>query len=118
MKITYPSTPAALAAVSVLALCLTVDTQAADVDADAAQAFAKQNNCFKCHGIDKDKVGTAWNKISNKFKALPDAEAKLVEHLHTGNKVKDVDGNEIDHPVLKSDDAAATKNLVDWILSL
>ncbi len=25
------------------------------VDADAAKALAKQNNCFKCHAIEKEK---------------------------------------------------------------
>ena len=27
------------------------------VDADAAQALAKKNDCFKCHAIDKEKKG-------------------------------------------------------------
>ena len=88
------------------------------VDADAAQALAKQNNCFRCHGIDKDKDGPAWKKIASKYKGLPNAEEKLTHHLTSGEKAKFPDGHEEDHKVLKSDDANETKNLVDWILSL
>lgn len=109
MKTAYPSTPATLAAVSILALCLTIDAQAGDVDADAAQAFAKQNKCLTCHGIDKEKAGPAWKDVAAKLKGQPDAEAKLINHITSGER---------GHAVVKSDDASAIKNLVDWILSL
>jgi cytochrome c len=92
--------------------------RAETVDADAAKAFAKENNCFRCHGIDKDKDGPGWNKIAAKFKADPKGEEKLLHHLSSGEKAKFPDGHEEDHMVLKSDDPKATKNLVDWILSL
>ncbi len=101
-----------------LALCLVADAGAGEMDAAAAQAFAKQHNCFRCHGIDKDKDGPAWKKIAAKFKGLPDAEAKLTHHLTSGEKAKFPDGHEEDHTILKSDDASEIKNLVDWILSL
>ncbi|MFZ4698929.1 MAG: c-type cytochrome, partial [Candidatus Methylumidiphilus sp.] len=78
----------------------------------------KQNNCFRCHGIDKDKDGPAWRKIAAKYKAMPNAEERLTKHLTSGEKAKFPDGHEEDHKILKSDDPAETKNLVDWILSL
>jgi cytochrome c len=46
------------------------------------------------------------------------AEAKLVTHVTTGPKVKYPDGHEETHPEVKSKNADAVKNLVDWILSL
>jgi cytochrome c len=93
-------------------------THAEAVDADAAKAFAKQNNCFRCHGVDKDKDGPGWNKIAAKFKADPKGEEKLLHHLSSGETAKFPDGHEEAHMILKSDDPKQTKNLVDWILSL
>lgn len=116
MKVPCQSSLAVLAAASLLGLCLSSNAGAAD--AAAAQAFAKQNNCFRCHGIDKDKDGPAWKKIAAKFKGMPDAEAKLTQHLSSGEPAKFSDGHTEPHTILKSDDAEATKNLVDWILSL
>ena len=88
------------------------------LDADAAKALAKQNNCFRCHGLDKDKDGPAWNKIAAKFKADPKGEEKLLHHLSSGETAKFPDGHEEAHAILKADDPNEAKNLVDWILSL
>jgi cytochrome c len=108
----------AYAFISAALFALVFSTHAEAVDAEAAQALAKQNNCFRCHGIDKDKDGPAWKKIASKYKALPNAEEKLTRHLTSGEKAKFPDGHEEEHKILKSDDPAETKNLVDWILSL
>ncbi len=104
-----------LLAVALGAFCFSAH---AEVDVDAAKALAKQNNCFRCHGVDKDKDGPAWNKIAAKFKADPKGEEKLLHHLSSGEKAKFPDGHEEAHMILKSDDPKATQNLVDWILSL
>lgn len=88
------------------------------VDADAAKALAKQNNCFRCHGVDKDKDGPAFNKVAAKFKADPKGVEKLQHHLSSGEKAKFPDGHEEAHMILKSDDPNATQNLIEWILSL
>ena len=93
-------------------------TASAAVDAAAAQALAKQNNCFKCHAIDKKKDAPSYKDVAAKWKGKPDAEAKLIKHVTTGPKVKFEDGHEEEHPVVKSKDNDAIKNLVDWILSL
>jgi len=109
---------AACAAFSFAAIALVMSGEALAVDAAAAQALARQNNCFKCHAVDKKKEGPAWKDVAAKMKSDKDAEAKLTKHLTTGPKVKFEDGHQEDHPVLKSKSPDDTKNLVQWILSL
>lgn len=108
MKLSY-----SLLAVALSSFCFSAHA----VDADAAKALAKENHCLTCHGLDKDKQAIGWNKVAAKYKGDSQAQAKLIEHLHAGKNVKTADGKETAHPILKADDAA-TKNLVDWILSL
>ncbi len=88
------------------------------VDADAAQALAKQSNCFKCHAIDKKKDGPAYKDVAAKYKGKPEAQARLITHITTGEKAKFEDGHEEDHAIVKTKDKDQIKNLVDWILSL
>ena len=95
-------------------------TQAQTVDAEAAKALARQNNCFKCHSVEKDKDGPAYKKVAEKFKGKPDAESRLIEHVTSGEKAKFPDGHEEEHKIVKTSppkDMAQIKNLVDWILS-
>ncbi len=101
-----------------VAAALGVSSMASAADPDAAQALARQNNCFRCHGIDKAKDGPAWKDIAAKYKGKADAEQRLTTHLTTGEKAKFPDGHEEEHKVIKSPDPAKTKNLVEWILSL
>ncbi len=107
-----------IAAATLAAATMLNPLEAAAMDADAARALARQSNCFKCHAIDKKKDGPAWKEVAKKFKGKPDAEAKLTKHITSGAKVKLEDGTEDEHPIVKSKDPAAIKNLVDWILSL
>ncbi len=97
---------------------LAFSTSASAVDTEAAQALAKENKCFRCHGIDKDKEGPAWTKIAVKYKGKPNAEASLTHHVTAGDNVKFSDGHEEAHKKIESKDPAEIKNLVDWILSL
>lgn len=93
---------------------------AAAVDADAAQALARQNNCLKCHAIDKEKDGPSFKKVAAKYKGKADAEAKLVTHITSGEKAKFPDGHEEEHKIVKTSppkDAAQIKNLIQWILA-
>ncbi|HYM34898.1 MAG TPA: hypothetical protein VET48_05840, partial [Steroidobacteraceae bacterium] len=53
-----------------------------------------------------------------KYKGNPDAEAKLIYHITSGEKVKFEDGHEEEHKIVKTKDQKEIKNLVDWILSL
>ncbi len=96
------------------ALSLVQPAVAADVD--AAKAMMKQNNCLKCHGMDKDKDGPAFKKIAAKYKGKADAEAKLATHLTTAPKVKLPDGSEEEHKKVSDKDMGAVKNLVQYIL--
>jgi cytochrome c len=88
------------------------------LDADAAQTLARQSGCFKCHSIDKKKDGPAYRDVAAKYKGNAEAEAKLIHHITSGERVKFPDGHEEDHKIVKSKDPAEVKNLVDWILSL
>jgi cytochrome c len=97
---------------------LGVGSAASAADADAAQALARQNNCFRCHSIEKAKDGPAWKDVAAKYKGKADAEQRLTTHLTTGEKAKFADGHEEEHKIIKSPDPAKTKNLVEWILSL
>ena len=89
----------------------------AEVDADAAKALAKQSNCFRCHGVDKDKDGPSFVKSAAKFKADPKAAEKLLHHLTSGEPAKFPDGHEEAHTILKVDDAKEMNNLIAWILA-
>ena len=110
LKIVLPLAAAALLSLSFHAL-------AADVDAEAAQALAKKNDCMKCHAIDKTKKGPSFKKTAAKYKGKADAEDKLLKNITTGPKVKLEDGTEEDHKIIDSKDPKAIKNLIDWILS-
>jgi cytochrome c len=104
-------------------LVLSASSTAFAADAEAAKALARQNNCFKCHSVEKEKDGPAYKKVAEKYRA-PDkkagAEARLIEHITSGEKAKFADGHEEDHKIVKTDppkDMAQIKNLVEWILS-
>lgn len=89
----------------------------AAVNADAAVALAKKNDCTKCHAVDKDKKASSYKSIAAKWKGKPDAEAKLVDSLTKSPKVKMKDGTEEEHKAIATKDMAEIKNLVAWILS-
>jgi len=97
-----------------------VATSAQAFDAEAAKALARQNNCLKCHGIDKDKDGPAYTKVAAKYKGNPKAEEKLINHVTSGEKAKFPDGHEEEHKIVKTsppNDKEQIKNLVEWILA-
>lgn len=102
-----------------LALAFAAPASAA-VDADAAKALAKKNDCFKCHAIDKTKKGPSYKKISAKYRE-PDkkagAEEKMMKHLTTSPKVKLEDGTEEDHKAMDGVSKPELTNLIQWILS-
>jgi len=107
-----------LGAIAVCLLTFTVNVSAA-VDVDAAKALARENNCFKCHGVDKEKDGPSYKKVAEKYRGNPSAEAKLIHHVTSGEKAKFPDGHEEEHKNIQGKASPeAVKNLVDWILSL
>jgi cytochrome c len=116
MKPRIASIPATLfAGASLFLACSYVR---AEVDADAAQALAKSNDCFKCHAIDKTKKGPAYKKIAAKYKGkAAEGEEKILKNITTGPKVKLEDGTEEDHKIIDTKDEKQLKNLIGWILS-
>jgi cytochrome c len=109
-----------LAAAAVLICLSAVPRISAAADADAAQMLARQNNCFRCHSVEKAKDGPAWKDVAKKYSSKPQAEAekRLITHLTTGEMAKFPDGHEEEHKIIKSPGDAQTLNLIDWILSL
>ncbi len=87
-------------------------------DGAAAQAWAKDSECFKCHTLDKTKKGPPWKKIAAKYKGKADAEAKLRKHMTTGPKVKLEDGTEEEHKIVEASDEAQMKNFISWLMTL
>jgi len=100
------------------ALFISSQSVAAGVDAAAAQALAKKNNCFKCHALDKTKKGPSYKKIAAKYKGKPEGESKLITNFTTGPKVKMEDGTEEDHKIIDTKDEKQLKNLAQWILQM
>lgn len=104
-----------------LVMSMTFAFGAQAVDVDAAKALARQNNCFKCHAVSKDKDGPSYTKVAEKYKGKDNAEARLIEHVTSGEKAKFPDGHEEEHKIVQTTppkDMAQIKNLIDWILSL
>jgi cytochrome c len=112
MKLTH-----IVSSLAVVALAgFSTQTMAA-VDAAAAQALFKKNDCSKCHSVDKAKKGPALQKIAANYKGKADGQDKVIKAITTGPKVKLDDGSQEDHKVIDTKDPAALKNIADWILS-
>ena len=90
----------------------------AQVDADAAQALAKRNDCFKCHAIDKVKKAPPYKRIAGRLRAKPDAVEVIVEHITSGPTVEFQDGTNDRHKIIDTKDPSELRNLAQWILSL
>jgi cytochrome c len=87
------------------------------MDDGAAKALLKKSECTKCHAIDKEKKGPAYQKIAADNKGKADAEARLVKSITAGAKVKLPDGSEEEHKRVDAKDPADVKGLVQWILA-
>ncbi len=109
--------PVGLGTLIALATLLALPRAAYAFDDVAAEATARQNNCFKCHAIEKKKDGPPYKEVAAKYKGKADAEARLTTHLTTGEKAKFPDGHEEEHKIVKVKDPAELKNLIGWILS-
>jgi len=94
-----------------------VSLPAVAVDAAAADALVRKSKCLTCHAVEKKKDGPPFKETAGKYKDKPDAIEKLTKHVTVPSKVK-VEGKEEDHETLKTEDPAAVKNVVEWILSL
>ncbi|MCB1955006.1 MAG: c-type cytochrome [Rhodocyclaceae bacterium] len=87
-------------------------------DADAAKSLAKENDCFKCHAVNKTKKGPSYKKVAAKYEGK-EAEGfdKITKNITTGPRVKLEDGTEEDHRIIDTKDPAEIKNLIEWILA-
>jgi cytochrome c len=94
------------------------DRRGRQVDAEAAQALAKRNDCFKCHAIDKTKKGPPYTRIAGRLKTKPDAVDVIVEHITSGPVIEFQDGTRDRHKVIDTTDPKELRNLAGWILSL
>ena len=93
-------------------------TATAAVNADDAEYLARSNNCFKCHRVSGPKKdGPDYKEVAAKYKGKPDAEAKLIHHITSGEMAKFPDGHSEAHKIIKTKDMNQIKNLVDWILA-
>lgn len=104
-----------LAVVS-LFFSLAAGTAVAAVDEEDATKLLKDSKCTKCHDVVKTKKGKAYQKVAAEQKGKPDALAKLTKHITEPHQVE-VEGEKVDHGVVKTRDDARIKNLVEWILS-
>lgn len=112
------STTSRLLAVAAAGAAFASSSPVHAIDAAAAEKLARQEGCLRCHGIDRGKDGPSYKKIAEKYRGKPDAEARLVKHLSSGEKVKFEDGHEEEHKIPKTKDQEQLKNLMQWILSL
>ena len=54
-------------------------------DAFAARRLAQKNNCLRCHSVaTRQKKGPTYAEVAAKYRAQPDAEARLYQHLTSG----------------------------------
>ena len=106
--------PSLLTASLMLAFAAMAPAHAA-VDADAAKALFKDNDCTKCHAVDKTKKGPSLKKIAAGQKT--DGQEKIIKNITTGPKIQFEDGSEEKHKIIDTKDPKELKNLADWILS-
>jgi cytochrome c len=109
----------AVSTLVISAVSLSCSTAVFAVDAEAAKALATQNNCLKCHSLDKERDGPSFKKTAAKYKGKADAEASLLKHLTTAPKIKLPDGSDDEHKVIKTSppkDAGQISNLIQFIL--
>lgn len=100
-----------------MALALSAPAAAQAVDAEAAEALFKDNECQKCHHATKAKKGPSLQKIATKYREKGWKEAEAITHMTAGKKVKVDDSTEEDHRILNTKDKNAQANLARWILS-
>jgi cytochrome c len=88
------------------------------LDEKAARQLAKENNCFRCHAVEREKNGPSWSSISTKYKFQPNGAEQLMAHLTLAPKIKLLEeGTEVEHKIIQFPDKRALENLVNWILS-
>jgi cytochrome c len=85
-------------------------------DPVAAKKMAQQDSCLRCHGQTKQKEGPTYSAVAKKYYGNPDAEARLYQHLTTGEVAKMSDGHTEMHKNIANQKPEDIRNLVQWIL--
>jgi cytochrome c len=98
-------------AVALTALAWTTPATASD-----PEALMKRSGCFKCHAVDRVKLGPGYQDVAAKYRASPDAEQRLFIHLTTNPRIS-VDGQEAEHVSMPRASEAEVRAVARWILS-
>jgi cytochrome c551/c552 len=85
------------------------------INAADAQQIATKYGCLGCHNPSMKIVGPAYRDIAAKYKADPQAFAKIEQQIHKGGSGK---WGPIIMPPFPQVTASETKILADWILGL
>ena len=79
--------------------------------------IVSKSKCFKCHAIERQKVGPAYISVSQKFGGDPDGRQKIYTHLTTSPEVE-VEGKMENHVNLKTSGDGDINEVISWLLSL
>ncbi|HEY5720680.1 MAG TPA: c-type cytochrome [Gammaproteobacteria bacterium] len=79
--------------------------------------IVSKNKCFKCHAVEREKVGPAYINVSKKFNEDPNGRQKIYTHLTTSPTIK-VEGRDETHVNLKAGGDADINEVISWLLSL
>ncbi|MFO1217360.1 MAG: c-type cytochrome [Burkholderiaceae bacterium] len=92
------------------------DEPISSTDAFAARRLAQKNNCLRCHSVaTKQKEGPTYTEVAAKYRAQPNAEGRLYDHLTSGMATLP-DGTREEHKVIRARTPEQVRNLVSWIL--
>jgi cytochrome c len=103
-------------AICLLIACAATSPPLYAVDAVDANDLLKASKCLNCHSVDKNKDGPAYAEVAKTYRDDPEAVGKLTDWVSSEHTVE-IDGEDEDHPAVKTKDAARIANLVAWILS-
>lgn len=106
------------AARAVRSAALLLAQPARGLDVAAAEQAIKDNNCHKCHTVDRKKDGPAYRDVAAKFRKEADGEDKVIHHITAGDMVKFPDGHKERHKKIKLSSPDEVSNVARWILSL
>jgi len=79
-----------------------------------AMAIARSNACMGCHAIDRKLVGPSFQQVAEKYKADPQAGAKLEKKVKNGGAGVWGSIPMPSHPKMNDADI---KTVVSWILA-
>jgi cytochrome c len=89
---------------------------AAPAAASDPEALMKRSGCFRCHAVDRVKLGPAYQEVAARYRASPDAEQRLFIHLTTNPRIN-VDGQEEVHVSMPRASESEVRAVARWILA-